>query len=271
VADLGYQTLHGPGYPIRANDAASRLRGDRWLQGILASELTPGCKVLSAAIVRLHFNWTTGQCNPSQDTLAAETNQCTRSVEKQLEKLREAGVLAWKKGFQSSNRYWLLLTPNCGRELGGDESEDTAEATPNHRRELNTEPTAGTESHQNRTTGRAIPNPQGRQNRTLGGRNPRLTPEENPFGGAPPRAPGGAAVAASKEVDPRLVKACGGQLHWSLKGAVVLSEQPPVVVVAKPAAANWARAHFGFELERQWGGNPVEIRVQDEKGIANAA
>jgi hypothetical protein len=187
--------LHGPGYPIRANNAASRLRGDRWLQGILASAITPGCKVLATAVVRLHFNWTTGQCNPSQDKLAQETAQCSRSVEKQLEKLRESGVLAWRKGFQSSNRYWLLLTPNAGRELG--EADFDACAIPNTERELNTEPAAGIDASQYRTVGPSIPNSGGRRNRTLGGKNPCLTHEANPYGADLPRTPDGAAVAAS--------------------------------------------------------------------------
>lgn len=159
--------LCGPGYPVSWNHADSRVRGDRWLRTILGSDLTPGCKVLATAIVRLHFNWTTGQCNPSQDTLAAETNQCSRSVEKQLELLRKAGFLAWRKSFQSSNRYWLLITPNCGRELS-------------------TEPAAGIDDYQSRTPGPPAPHSERDQSRTSGGKNPFSNPlKSNPKDSAP--------------------------------------------------------------------------------------
>lgn len=240
--------LYGPGYPVRPNHPDSRVRGDRWLQAVLASDLTPGAKVIAAAIVRIHFNWTTGQCNPSQDTIALETRQCSRSVEKQLEKLRGAGFLAWRKGFQTSNRYWLLLTPNAGRELGeGDQA-----STPNAGRELKTELSAGIEASQYRTVGRPIPNPRGRQNRTLGGRNPCLTPEENPSSAAPPRAPDGAAGAASwGETEQRLRARTGDKFDLWLGGgkSILRTGAPAVIVLRNPHQASNLRRVLGKDLD----------------------
>jgi hypothetical protein len=242
VAKRRYIDLAGPGHPIRPHPNV-RDDGDNWLRGVLGRpDFTPGMKISATCLVRVHFNWTSGQCNPGLETIRVGTGQdSTRSVEKQLKRLREAGVIAWRKSFQTSNRYWLLLKPNAGSLLDAGKYELPA----------------GIGDVQYRTSEQPIPNPGRVQSRTVGRTNPCLTPVMNPSSANTGREFGiDVPPELAAKVD-LLICRLGehGSKVW-LGGAEFVSGDIIQCRAASPAKVNYIRdklaAHFDFVFDRNW-------------------
>jgi hypothetical protein len=226
---------------------------------------TAGEKLIGIALSE-HLNFTTLQLNPSVDRLAALTAQCSRSVEKQLKKLRASGLLAWdKKGFRTSNRYYLTI-PNSERELIGRVDELWAGIA-------NTELSAGIDNTPTPNSGPRNPEPSPRLPRTLGGRNLERTLKEPAR--RPPHAPGGAAAAADNATHAAaLASRLGVAAEWvrTRHGDAQLIAwfddadiDGKTIIAGSPAKANWIREKFvrGIQVD-----HPGHWQVVDRTKVA---
>lgn len=95
----------------RANVGYGKLRF-KWKEEVFASvELGRGAKLLAVCLCDTYVNRDTGQCFPSNQTLAGRMNTCTRTVQRHLKELMEGG---WLRPVISRNvrRAFQLAFPN---------------------------------------------------------------------------------------------------------------------------------------------------------------
>ncbi|MCP2082740.1 UNVERIFIED_ORG: hypothetical protein J2W74_003926 [Methylorubrum zatmanii] len=80
---------------------------NEWMAAVLADENLVCSAVKVAVRLALHHNTTTGQCNPSIETLARGTNLKARAVHNAISALRDAGFLTWTTPAGGSSNYRL--------------------------------------------------------------------------------------------------------------------------------------------------------------------
>jgi hypothetical protein len=224
--------------------ASDRHWADAWLYAVLSHQhLTAGAKAL-AALLRLHWNPETLVSSPSVQGLALRTAQTERAVEKQRRSLRALGLLSWEaRAGRVRNSYRLSITPNVWREL--------ARICPEHPALVGAsipQQPAGVGKSEPRTAVAPTPN--------RGGANPRPAAGQTqkpikPFGGAGPRAPDGAAVAAALGEPGRILAEQLGVAvvgSW-FDGATIEGTSPARIIADKAFRANWIRNHFPKALD----------------------
>lgn len=93
----------------------------RWMAAICADpELKRAAKTIATRLA-LHMNSLTGQCNPSISTLAQGCATTSRTVERSIKELEDAGwILRFQAGGQSSNRYALTFRQPAPEMFGDD-------------------------------------------------------------------------------------------------------------------------------------------------------
>jgi hypothetical protein len=84
---------------------------DDWMRAVLAADLPDAC-VRVAITIALHLRVTTGQCNPSYPTLAAESHVSERSTYRLVDLLEHRGWIAVTRLSGRVNQYTLLTTAN---------------------------------------------------------------------------------------------------------------------------------------------------------------
>lgn len=82
---------------------------DIFLRKILMANLSPQATKL-LLILMGHKNSNTGLCNPSQHLLAQEMDRSIRSIQRYLQELVQAGIIAIERvGKMITNKYFLLV------------------------------------------------------------------------------------------------------------------------------------------------------------------
>ncbi|AAO36114.1 helix-turn-helix domain-containing protein [Clostridium tetani] len=82
---------------------------DIFLRKILQANLSPQATKL-LLILMGHKNSNTGLCNPSQALLSKEMNRSVRSIQRYLQELVQAGIIAIERiGKMITNKYFLLV------------------------------------------------------------------------------------------------------------------------------------------------------------------
>lgn len=82
---------------------------DIFLRKILQANLSPQATKL-LLILQGHKNSNTGLCNPSQALLSKEMDRSIRSIQRYLQELVQAGIIAIERmGKMITNKYFLLV------------------------------------------------------------------------------------------------------------------------------------------------------------------
>jgi hypothetical protein len=83
---------------------------DNWMRAVIASDLPPIARVVAIRIA-LHLRITTGRCDPSFPTLAAESHISERTTYRLVDLLEHSGWIAVTRASGRGNQY-TLVTPD---------------------------------------------------------------------------------------------------------------------------------------------------------------
>src|SRR6266568_7098498 len=86
--------------------------------------LTPCSKLVFEHLLFVYHNNKTGQCNPSEPTLANVLGMSSRTVRKSIRQLKQCGLLTPQRAFNKSNQYHLNLDDLLNEEKNVKSNEE---------------------------------------------------------------------------------------------------------------------------------------------------